>query len=66
MPPNNQARIARLGAYALHATHDTLEVSAPGRKAAAAKLDEVLLAKIDADAPGLATGRTPAAAEVCA
>jgi hypothetical protein len=37
----------RIGAYALHAKHDTNEVSAPGRAAATASLNARLLAEID-------------------
>jgi hypothetical protein len=37
----------------MHARNDTMVVSLPGRIAAAAKLDERLLAEIDAHAPGL-------------
>ena len=43
----------RIGAYALHASHDTLEVTAPGRAAASANLDARLLEEIDARDPGL-------------
>lgn len=43
----------RIGAFCLHASHDTLKVSAPGRAAAAANLDARLLAEIDARDPGL-------------
>ena len=50
---NHRALAGRIGALALHATHDTLVVSAPGRAAAAAGLDARLLAEIDARQPGL-------------
>jgi hypothetical protein len=40
---------ARIGGYRLHALHDTMEVSANGRKAAADSLEARLLAEIDPD-----------------
>jgi hypothetical protein len=40
---------ARIGGYRLHALHDTMVVSAPGRKAAADSLEARLLAEIDPD-----------------
>ena len=43
----------RVGGYSLHAQHDTRKVSAPGRAAAAEKLNAQLLADIDAGEPGL-------------
>ena len=40
---------ARIGGLRLHALHDTRVVSAPGRVAAAAKLEARLLAEVDPD-----------------
>jgi hypothetical protein len=44
---------SRIGALTLHATHDTAVISAPGRVAAAAALDNRLLHEIDEREPGL-------------
>lgn len=41
--------LGRIGGLRLHLTHDSREVSAPGRKAAADKLNARLLAVIDPD-----------------
>lgn len=49
MPERQQRTISRIGGLTLHATHDTNEVSAPGRKAAADSLNARLLAKVDPD-----------------
>ena len=46
---SNRTLIARIGAYSLHAKHDSRVTSAPGRKAAALALDARLLAEIDPD-----------------
>ena len=44
---SNRTLIARIGAYSLHAQHDSRVTSAPGRKAAAQALNDRLLAEID-------------------
>jgi hypothetical protein len=37
--PTRRSQIARIGAHAMHATHDTREVSAPGRRAFLARFE---------------------------
>ena len=47
MPESERILRARIGGLRLHALHDTLKVSAPGREAATRGLNERLLAEID-------------------
>lgn len=49
LTPEERRMRGRIGAWRMHALHDTNAVSAPGRAAAKAKLDERLLAEIDPD-----------------
>ena len=49
LSPTERTLRARIGAHCLHAQHDPRITSAPGRKAAAEKLNERLLAEIDPD-----------------
>jgi hypothetical protein len=49
LSPTERSLRARIGALRLHATHDTNEVSAPGRAAAAAKLEARLVREVDPD-----------------
>ena len=46
--PHDMAMRGRIGAYRLHATHDSRVTSEPGRRAARTALDVRLLAEIDA------------------
>ena len=47
LSPRQRTTRARIGAHSLHALHDSRVTSAPGRKAAADKLNAKLLAEID-------------------
>ena len=47
MSPTERTLRARIGAHSLHAQHDPRITSAPGRKAAADKLNDRLLFEID-------------------
>ena len=47
MTPSQRTIRAKIGAYSLHAQHDSHVVSAPGRAAAAKKLNASLLTEID-------------------
>ena len=47
LSPSERTIRARIGAHSLHAKHDPRVTTAPGRKAAAEKLNERLLAEID-------------------
>ncbi len=47
MTPEQRTLRGKIGAYSLHAQHDTRVVSAPGRAAAAKKLNDRLLTEID-------------------
>ena len=47
LSPKRRSLVARIGAHSLHAQHDSRELTAPARKAAAAKLNARLLAEID-------------------
>src|SRR5688572_23226108 len=49
LSPAERSLRGRIGALRLHALHDTLVVSAPGRAAARAKLNARLLAEVDPD-----------------
>jgi hypothetical protein len=49
LSPTGRTLRARIGAHSLRAQHDSTVVSAPGRKAAAEKLNARLLAEIDPD-----------------
>jgi hypothetical protein len=49
LSPTERTMRARIGAHCLHSKYDPTTISAPGRKAAAAKLNERLLAEIDPD-----------------
>lgn len=49
----HHAAAGRIGAYALHASHDPRITTAPGRAAAATALDLKLLQEIDAAEPNL-------------
>lgn len=47
LTPSQRTMRARIGGLRLHALHDTAVVSAPGRMAAATKLEARLLAEVD-------------------
>ena len=47
LSPSERTLRARIGAHSLHAKHDPRVTTAPGRKAAADKLNARLLAEID-------------------
>lgn len=47
LSPSQRTLRARIGAHTLHSKYDSRLTSAPGRKAATAKLNERLLAEID-------------------
>jgi hypothetical protein len=49
LTPEDRRKHGRIGALVMHSLNDTLVVSAPGRLAARAKLDERLLADVDPD-----------------
>ena len=49
LSPSERTLRARIGAHSLHAQRDSRETTAPGRKAAADKLNARLLAEIDPD-----------------
>ena len=49
LTPTETTMRARIGGLRLHALHDTLVVSNPGRVAAASQLESRLLAEVDPD-----------------
>ena len=49
LSPSERTLRARIGAYSLHAQRDSRVTTAPGRKAAADKLNARLLAEVDPD-----------------
>ena len=49
LSPSERTLRARIGAHSLHAQRDSRVTTAPGRKAAADKLNARLLAEIDPD-----------------
>ena len=49
LSPRERTTRARIGAHSLHAKYDPRVTSAPGRQAAADKLNAKLLAEIDPD-----------------
>ena len=49
LSPSQRSLISRIGANEMHARHDVMRTSAPGRAAARTKLETQLLEKIDPD-----------------